>query len=669
MLGGLYGYRAGSAFRAAWRRLEDSVPRSNPFFQRLPYASLATGLRVLSSDFVRIAEAAERREADQYWITSRRPLSRELLTKAFLAWEFAILPEDASGILADAAEDLKEEQVGISDFVRRRTDGCPNAPSFVWDAARWEVAHRLARAPLALHGHDPVPLRIDSEAALLTWSSPVEVKTKSEQVARELHRIELKLITVPGLSDPVIHLQSRVVRLTDRWNGLVKSAWIDVNQEMPLLLARLYNRKTADGWRNEWADATADMLGRLEVQITKDPHSIDLRTSTSVRARMKHSWSGNALGTGPGQMFHDSVAFHACRQLSGAEPVELVKAKKSIPRDRRRDDAQDVNAAIAVNGLQRLRIVAIYSSAETRKRMHDALGVVLKRDLGSLGDGELMVFGSLEVVFLNPPAASSLLLHKSDPNSIRGLLNSLCSWTAGQPQVAALIETLPSESLLEKGTDPKFALRQLLASQGMVSQFLSPTSAPAPPKGKKERAKDHAALHAVRDLLRSAGVFAVPFPLVPGRIEAGTWLVGAYVVHRNGSGYDRGFVASMVAVRAGTAEALGLAPDGRWMPLGAATAAFHAREHDTDKRGAAAAIESALTCLKAKDPRASMIVFMDAAGCRRFWAGLKDTSDRAELPKAVTSCEVALVRVRADEAEVPRPAGRGHGMSSAFHGP
>jgi hypothetical protein len=159
--------------------------------------------------------------------------------------------------------------------------------------------------------------------------------------------------------------------------------------------------------------------------------------------------------------------------------------------------------------------------------------------------------------------------------------------------------------------------------------------------------------------------------MLDGRVERGTWLVGAYVLKRR-SGWtgprakeracnasaSGDFLLHLVAVEAGTCVALGFAPRQGWLPLGRATAAFQAQDDRYSKDDTKGNLEGAVQQLLVQYCDRNAVVFLDAGGCARLWNGLADKGER-ELPAFINGGRCALVRVRADARQVPRPAGTG----------
>jgi pPIWI_RE module N-terminal domain len=138
--GQVFTYRAGDRFRTAWQAVEDSKGLTAE--KRLPYSSACTALQVLTGDFVAMYPRAGAGN-DNLVFVSRKELSRDTLESVFIAWEYAMLP-NATGALAEAIDDLHQERKAVGDFIEHRKEQCPKAPGWVWDAAKWELAHRLA---------------------------------------------------------------------------------------------------------------------------------------------------------------------------------------------------------------------------------------------------------------------------------------------------------------------------------------------------------------------------------------------------------------------------------------------------------------------------------------------------------------------------------------------
>jgi hypothetical protein len=211
--------------------------------------------------------------------------------------------------------------------------------------------------------------------------------------------------------------------------------------------------------------------------------------------------------------------------------------------------------------------------------------------------------------------------------------------------------------------DPKHVLRRTFAKHGIASQFITADSGPQ--ANGEDDEQDFGAERAVWDLLRSAGAFVRAFPSVEAE-GPGPLLVGVTAVKR----HDRskvdsvslqsgdGYVVSLVAAEAGTRRAFGFDRKRGWQPLGDATPGFLTEDHNMNVEQARRMLEDAIKRLLVNQPSRRFIVFFDSPACRSLVFGLSDTGDGL-LPAYLRSERVAVVRVRSDSNQVPRPAGLG----------
>jgi hypothetical protein len=370
-------------------------------------------------------------------------------------------------------------------------------------------------------------------------------------------------------------------------------------------------------------------------------------------------------------MFHDAVAIHARRLLPSAIAVELVKARSALPSRvaPRLTDHSVVTEAVKAAGGDGLHLTCLYGVDRTRQRICQSLlkllGLPARSNLFRTNGIETSI-GAVTVVFLSPEGALERLSGKADRRDLE-------QWgvrAIGQPAVnsggnlirAAIVETGDAEELRNTEKDPKHVMRRVLASKGIVTQFLS--SGTDDESDELGVSRDHPSESAIWDLLRSAGVFPERFPTVEA-VPNGTWLVGFYVVKpRNGGKLGRhrqqgtGYVVSAVAVQAGGHQALGFDKTRGWVPVHEFTARFLASPQSEDKLAAKTLIEAAISHLHGRDPHSKLVLFFDAIGSRGLWNGLTDTGGD-ELPRTINPHRVAVVRVRNDDREAPRAAGVG----------
>jgi|GEM_PF-2697568 len=668
--GDVFVYKLGPRFKDTWLRLSGGR-------RWLPHASLRTALTVHSGDFVYLDEKNWRVKDEDWLFFSRKKISEDKLRRVLKAWE-SVVSEGATGELAKGVDEFSVEKVSIADKLGQRPGRCPSPEDrWIWEVAIWQVAHLLSEKKLRLDGGHEVVLRLDSEASLLTWDNLRRAGSKDQFAA--LHEIRPGLTTIPGRELPVLHLQQIYVKLGTSWKQRIKNAWNDQGVGRLLLYATVrgrWNNATHD-WEIQWDDRTPEVLRRCGLPVPAEPSTINLSDFGPVRARMEKPPSWYEMGSGPGQVFHDAVARHALRCLPGAEPVEMVKACRTLSRPLDPSAGLEmINSAVEAARAERLHITCLYGKDETRQRVSKALAKLLGQPDGALtfaANGITTRIGQVSVVFVAPADAEARLSGQSGQDDVVAWsIKAICEsdGSAGSGVIrAAIIETGDPTKLRGSKSDPKHGIRRGLAAKGVVTQFLSTHSFkdkkdkddPAKRKkdkdhpAKQKKDEDHPADRAVWDLLRSAGVFPNPFPSIDG-ISSNTWLVGVHVVKRQNSGWNEGFVVSIVAVKAGEQRSIGFIDDGRgWRPLHEYTGRFLALEHNRDWKDAKSLIVMAVEQLLAREPRAKAVLFLDAMGCRRFWNGLADTGGDI-LPDCAREDRLAIVRTRTEDDEVPRAA-------------
>ena len=684
--GRVFVYRPGPSFGRVWGQLEEQWRRKGDTEQRRPpYRGLATALRVLSGDFV----ALQRRVAgDPAFIISRRKIGDDELAMAVGAWEAHALrmPEEP---VTRVLDDLSCEEVDVASHVHRRPGLCPTiteGANWVWDVAIWEIAHRLAGAPLQTDD-GPAILRLDSDAALLTWDRLIAPDGTDRAAA--MHKIVLHLMTVPGVEEPIVSLQSSLVRLAPSWRetGGARYAWADIGSDVPILRGRVRTRRDDNGFTTFWDDRAAEVLRGASFEPlpnTEREPTLDgsLRTGYARQPR------SHRIGRGVGAWFHECVAHHAQQALGPtARCLELETSRASWPT--RKQVAPRLPLSFEREDHdRRLRLVVIYANSGVRKRVRDALAHVLSDDahpgdlsdvrafasaLNDLPDGTPLSRGPVEVQFLRPPDAEKWLLNRNAEPAIEEWLST---WLPVEDQHvrAAIIETDESAARgRDKLADPKVVLRGSLARQGVVSQFITQGSAPSSAmrrrKNQSDAFTDHGASNAIGDLLRSAGFFLRPFP----EFGAGedTIVVGIYGTRftRWTTGRRTSYLANLVAVSLGTQRAWGYIDERGWTPIDQATAWFLGTDHSLSEAQARQRVERAIGQLPLALGDRPTILLFDAAGCRRYWPCLTDKSD-AEVDAWMRQNNTAVVRVRTTTSEVPRPAGAGvwdDGLQPARH--
>lgn len=673
--GTVHVYRPGPHFTRAWTRLNDHwKERGDHQGERyLPYAGLAVGLRCLSGDFVALERRVDRERAV---VLSRQPISPEQLEMAFAAWESSALGLDDMPV-SSLVGDLAHEQVEVASLVRKRQGHPPTLEggNWPWDVAIWEVAHRLASSPMRTD-IGPVGLRVDSDAALLTWDHVVSPDGKE---AAAMHKIVPLLVTIPGVESPVVSFQSSLVRLAPSWRESKgsKFAWASLDDGAPILRARVRHKRQNGGFVCEWSDRAAEVLKGASLKPLPQANA-----EPSLRGGMRSGYGRQPkwhdIGKGVGTWFHECVAHHARACLGeSASPVTLEASRSSWPS--KTAVASRPSLAFGRDETEvEVRFLVVYANSRTRRRVRDAIAQVLREEanaddleaingfcerLHSLGDGETLRQGPVEVRFVSPPDAKRWLLQRAAPEDTVAWLDTwLPDQRDGDSLVAALVETDESASSGDDDlSDPKHVLRGAFGERGGVTQFITAASEPDEKKRRKAEEKgkfyDHPAANAVSDLMRSGNFFLRPFPAYG--VEPGTLMVGIYGarVTKGKSGKRKTtYLVNLVAVAAGERDAWGYVPNRGWKPLDEATAAFLGSDQDHDAGAARRLVETAVEQLRLAFRRRKAVLLFDALGCRRFWSCLQDKSDGKPEPWMVSG-KRAVVRVRTTASELVRPAG------------
>jgi hypothetical protein len=667
--GSVFLYRPGERFARAWDDLGRSWRSTgeNADLKKLPYGGLATALRVMSGDFVAMERYAG---AGRAFLISRRRIGHDELRTAVAAWEArALRAHDApvSGVL----DDLRCEEVSVASHIQRRAGNCPHIPEgWVWSVGVWEVARRLAAQPMRTDG-PAIRWRLDSDASLLSWRDRLVAKRGDTGA---MHRLMLHLVTVPGVEDPVLSIQSSLVRLTSTWSvkGGVRHAWAELSDEAPILRGRVRTRRDDDGFVTDWDDRAAEVLRGASL----DPLP-SLASNPTFDGPCRAGYARQPrlcdIGRGVGTWFHECVAHHARGALGDAEPVTLAGG----PKFKGWRPARLPLPALGHPERPALRLLAVYAHSATRKRLVEALSHVLRDEappedgallegldgrLQNLPDDVPLRVGPIELRFLAPTDAVRMLLERQRSADITRWADG---WLHGHVQegvrTAALIETnaeLVEPWKRDELADPKPTLRGHLARRGVATQFITARSAPKEkkPEEEPEEFDQHAAANAVGDLFRSSAFFLKPFPAFG--CAAGTLVVGIYGARlaRTTTGRRASYVVNLVAVSLGTRDAWGYTDDGGWVSLDRATTRFLATDQDHSEESAKQRVERAIGQLPARFGEVPKILLFDAFGCRRMWPCLQDRSD-GTLEGWMGSHGKAVVRVRTATSELPRPAG------------
>lgn len=681
-------YRPGERFSRTWDMLEKHWRFSNKSsqYRQLPYQGLTTALQVLSGDLILLNRLHNNNKA---FIVSRKPVNLEDLAIAMGSWEANVLNRKDRP-LSSKLDDLKFEDVMVSDLIQNRKSQCPTVPDtegWVWQAALWEVAYRFMQTPLETDA-GPLHFRMDSESSLLTWDTLIQPDSDDNSAA--MHKISFKMITIPGIEEPIASIRSSLVRLAPGWKetGGARYAWAAQSDSDIILRAAVSNFRQNDGsWQTHWKDNAVDVLRGASfhpLPCTLKGPGLNGALRTGYRKQPRYS----KIGRGTGIWFHECVAHHA-RKVLGPEvrgleldPLHAGRfptRKKASPRIYLGCDKNSHEPA--------LNLLVVYAGSDVRLRIRNTLAYTLSheahdndldaidhfcRQLHTLQDNQPLKCGPVRLQFIKPQNAREFLLKQ---NKRKDILDWLNTWLPGADKSgsawAAIIETDASLTGAKNDLcDPKAILRSEMSRQGMVTQFITKDSAPS--KDSKEQVNDekftdYATANAIEDLMRSAGFFLRPFPGING--TEGNVAVGIYAVapknKTTGKKGPQQFLINLVAVELGTTKAWGYIPSKGWSPLNKATAWFLSNDNLMPREKVRRLAENAIEQLALAINPSRTILLLDAIGCRGFWPCLRDKDDNA-LPSWMTRGNKAVVRVRAHKEEVPCPAGA-NGWDEGFN--
>lgn len=378
--GSVHLYRLSPKGRDLWQSARQAYAQSlarDSGRTQLPYGSLSTALTVLSEDFVQVNPAWLSSEG--VLILSRKPLDHAMLWRALFNWQEQALKLSLG--LEDLVEELSAEKVQLWEL---RPGSGQKAPGWWWEAAKWEVAHRLCQQRLRVDGRE-LQLRPDSQASLLTWDDLIEGKASSKRrdpaqaplpKPRAMHRLVLHPLLMPGWEEPFISVVPTVSRLDGRLGPWVRNVWVEAGKNRPLLRESM---RTGREWalNTGWRETTARVLDESMRELLPEVNDDTVAEATQVRATPKHVRPGFPIGKGPGQKFFDAVAHHVRRCIPELEPLILPKSA-SIPY-RPGDDESKPNLlqALGEQG-QPVRVVVLYHHAQTRAHLALGLAQVLE---------------------------------------------------------------------------------------------------------------------------------------------------------------------------------------------------------------------------------------------------------------------------------------------------
>jgi hypothetical protein len=510
----------------------------------LPYSALATALRAATGAHINLYPRSK--DKSPRTLIASAPLSEADVGDAIRIWEQAVLGTERDAIsfryaskLADAISQVSPTITHLADGLTR-PGGQPSAPDWMFDVASWHAAQRIAAQPWPIDDRQ-VRFRVDTNGDLLVWDCDLlwsHQWPKSPQPRYAAARLRLSMETIPWISDPILAISPSVLRIANRLST-ARNAWLEPNDpRAPLLDLRLTGRsghKDVD----YHARLILEVWTRLRGEQPLIPATVDLSGPPGRLRPVIPTGIRYPIGRGLGMHVMRELLVHTTEVL-GMPPVTVSKVTgHQFHRRPQREGGRDpellnpdtIGATIAASGTRRLRLVVLYRSSHTRRRIQNLLAhhfAVPTLASAQVLDGiETHLAGeAVSVVFCE---ARDLLEH-GEHGQRRTLLSQVeALYPADGTRVVALCETEydKNEWAVRRfkarydttvqdpdKTDAKHVVNKLLAYNGVASQFLATKPANQSGGGVLMSAEDiavavkddHAGHAAIADLLRSAGL-------------------------------------------------------------------------------------------------------------------------------------------------------------------
>jgi hypothetical protein len=697
-LGDLVLYPLTAEFQLAWEQLAQQGKKRAERDEITPaYASLATALTAATNRPVRLFPAnslsAEHAESGVVaLLVTTGVIDKRVMSAAVTRFEQLCADNPESDALAPLLRGVTHRLEPLRSFLHADpTSGALSPPGWLFEAARWNLAARVAAAPMFIDETLPITLRLDTEGSLIAFDNPLSRTSSNDVVGHATIHISTSIITVPGAQRLYLRMDGHVARHPYGWS-FVKNTWLDRGDpalpilKLPVLppwVARGRNEPIFKGYTAEVVESCGLHPIALPAQLGAVPGPV-----RPIGKPRKHS-----IGKGPGVRFLYQLGRHATRQLA-VEPLRYAHTSFSVGSDSTLVTGpipvNRIDAAIAATDVRHLRVVCLHATPATRRRMVDALDIYSDapgRLEGVPDDHPVSLTPRLSAVLHN---ASSLLSHGTHPRTLDG-----APWLDTEPDTAVVVlaETDWDPAAPPKN-DAKPAVRRLLAERGIVAQFLSSRRAPIRTRKRVIDGElrviepgDAPATAAVRDLFRHAGVFdnrlatATAGKPRAGYLDRDAILVGIHIRQHTPRRRGKHKSPNRLVVRL---VALHATPDtdqpwrttsfsdkrAEWVPYREATADYHATDIGTTELSRRVVhrskirdyVDLALTAAKLDRTR-PVVIFVDAEACKGIWAGLNDTTfGEAMLPgDAVEHPDIAVVRCATGD-RVAQPTHRGHGQ-------
>lgn len=687
-------------FGAAWRQLpgySDSGARP-----RTPaYAALATALSAVTGQPVVImpdtAGIVEDELAEPAVLVTTQPIRAATLARAARAWERLIRAGHDADTIGPLLAAATGRQAKLTEFVREADDGRPQANAWFYRVATWSFARRLADTPFTIPGYPTsIQWRMDTSGSLWSWNDLVaRDRYRGTEIGRAMHKLDLRMITLPGESRYALNILPTFTRLAAHWAGTRTAVMARGGETDTLLRLPVGHRKNVDGWEPYVRNYAAQVVEACGLEALELGSNDDLRL---LRGRTRVLVPGPTefpLGKGTGTRFDRLLAQHAATTLKDLNQIAYEDTGFRLPEQVTGPIArQDIDLAIGATGHPRARILALYSQPHTRKRMSDALAPYLEQDRAPhIADGtDVPLTEHLAVQFRHVPALTdagtvdweiqldSVLPPPGDPTLTASWLE-----TPWKPLTARQARAQQRRGAAQP-VDHKRTLQRKLATERIVTQFLRTLDPPTPETTgsalasvpDQRAARDYKAENALRDLLFRAGILDTRIArLAP--FDEPTLLVGIHLRQQREANRRPGGADTTQMVEVLTAIYTSETPEapwrievydhdsGNWLPQAEGQTAFHTQpigqpEHARHRDGAAKVrehIEAALRVLPAHLPTA---IFVDAEGARTIWPGLQHAKFGRDLLPGYSLRErgrsIAVVSINTSYGEVPQPVDR-----------
>ena len=728
LVGTAHLYHLPLAARRAWHDLLIRYRQHTGSEGNLPYAALTAALRAAGRTQVNLGPASQ--DQPPRFLASHHLLHPADLRDAFAVFEQAILGVPLVQTSFSYTSELADQIAGITPepcpLARHISllGHQPDAPRWVYDIATWQAASLLAAAAFKLDGLE-IRFRMDTNGDLLVWDNDLlwsgnwGGKYPTRYAAL---RVKLRMKTLPYMRLPILLLDPTVFWLADRLSSS-RTAWLAQHDSAaPLLVLGLSTTRGRSRDIDSATRLTLAILTKLRSEQAILPEGRDLAvTPGRLRAVIPRSVRF-PIGRGVGMHTLRELTRHAAETL-GVRPVTATpvpghrfkaRPKRQLGRDTELLDPQTLPGTIAASGCQSLRIVVLYATAHTRRRIQNLLAYHFDRlDLAEAAindtdDTPLLAAGAT-VIFHN---ANALLAHGTHTQR-RHLADAITHLDPSPGvRILALCETDYDSTAWEEQrkkarhdssvpdpdiTDAKHPVNRLLALRGVATQFIATALAPSTGEATQLTTaealteavrRDYPGHAALSDLLRSGGIIhsRIGEALAHGRygLASPHALVGLHLREQKAIAGKRHLIYTLAALVpvSGTTQwrMLGyswhphpITGKTGWMPYTEADVAFRAHDLAEGTRATAydtrvpAAINQALRQLKPTLSATPYVLFVSGESCRSIWPGLANkhldrTPDpdatiegRTPLPGPPDFKPAAIVRITPGTTEIPRP--------------